>query len=79
MFYLTLPSGLRPLSPHPMRRRESPLPTVIAWGKARFPTEELREMAGIGVAHVKGNLHHALFRFAEQSSRFIHPQRDLVA
>jgi hypothetical protein len=36
-------------------------------------------MAGIGVAHVKGNVHHAFLRFAEQSFRLIHPQRDMVA
>jgi hypothetical protein len=33
----------------------SPLPAVIARGKAGFPAEELCEMAGIGAAHVKGN------------------------
>jgi hypothetical protein len=30
----------------------SPLPAVIARGQAGFPAEELREMAGIGVAQV---------------------------
>ena len=34
----------------------SPLPAIIAWTQAGFPAEELREMAGIGVAHVKGNV-----------------------
>jgi hypothetical protein len=43
----------------------STLPAVIAWGKAGFPAEELREMAEIGVSHVKGNLHHALLCLAE--------------
>jgi hypothetical protein len=47
--------------PHPMRRRESTLLTVIARGKSRFPPEELCEMAGIGVADVKGDFHHALY------------------
>lgn len=56
----------------------SPLPAVIARGEARFPAEELREMAGIGVAHVQGNLHHAFPRLAEQPSRRIHPQMDMI-
>ena len=34
-------------------RAASPLPAVIARGKARFSAEELREMAGIGVAEKK--------------------------
>jgi len=33
----------------------SKLPAVVARGEAGFPAEELREMAGIGVADVKGN------------------------
>ena len=35
--------------------------------KAGLPAEELREMAGIRVAHLKGNGRYALLRFAEQS------------
>ena len=50
------------------------LPTVVARGKAGFPAEALREMAGTGVANLKGNGHNTLLRFAEQSSRSIHPQ-----
>jgi len=50
----------------------------MAWGKAGFPTEKLREMAGIGVAYVKGDGHNALLCFAKQSSRRIHPQVDVV-
>ena len=34
----------------PFSAVDSPLPAVIARGEARFPAEELREMAGIGVA-----------------------------
>jgi hypothetical protein len=50
------------------------LPTVVARGNAGFPAEELREMAWTGVAYLKGNGRNALLRFAEQSSRRIHPQ-----
>src|SRR5438034_9464674 len=57
----------------------STLATIVARRKAGFPTEALREMAGIGVADVKGNSHYALLCFAEQSSRLIHSQRDLLA
>jgi hypothetical protein len=32
----------------------SALPAVIAWGRACFPAEGLREMAGFGVAVVQG-------------------------
>ena len=56
----------------------STLPTVIAWGEARFPAEKMREVAGSGVAHVEGNIHHALLRFPKQSSREIHPQIDVI-
>jgi hypothetical protein len=52
--------------------------TILARGKAGFSAEELREMAGIGVAHLKGNLHNALLRLAQQSSRDIHPQIDVI-
>ena len=55
------------------------LPTVITWGKARFSMEELREMAGGGVPHVKGDLHDAFLRFAKQAFRLIHPQIDVIA
>jgi len=44
------------------------LPTIIAWGKARFSAEELREMAGIGVADVEGDFHHAPLRLAQQAA-----------
>jgi len=60
-------------------RTASTLPAVIAWGKAGFPAEELREMAGIRIADVKRHVHYALLRFAQQSSRGIHPQIDVVA
>jgi hypothetical protein len=33
---------------------ESALPTVIAGGQSGFAAEELREMAGVGVADVEG-------------------------
>ncbi len=42
----------------PVRLRRvaaSTLPTVVAQGKAGFPAEEPREMAGIGVALVKAD------------------------
>jgi hypothetical protein len=40
---------------------------VDVWRKAGLPAEELREMAGIHVVHVKGNGRYALLRFAEHS------------
>ena len=46
----------------------STLPTIIAWRKARFPAEELRKMAGIGVADVEGDFHHALLCLSEQAA-----------
>ena len=60
-------------------RTASTLPAVIAWGKAGFPAEELREMAGIRVADFKSDSDDALFRFAQQLSRRIQPQIDVVA
>src|SRR5436190_20907228 len=54
----------------------SPLLTVIARGESSFFTEELRKMAGIGVAHVEGGFHHALLRFAEQAFRLVHVPTD---
>src|SRR2546425_9006140 len=54
------------------------LATVVARRKAGFPAEKAREMAGIGVAHVECNGHDALLRFAEHSSREIHPQIDVI-
>ena len=41
------------------------LPTVIARGKACLSAEELCEMAGICVAHLKSNIDNALLRFAK--------------
>ena len=38
-----------------------------SFAKGGFAGEELREMAGIRVAHLKGNGRYALLRFAEQS------------
>jgi hypothetical protein len=73
------PHPASPPSPHPMRRRESPLPLVIARGQAGFPAEELREMAGVGVAHVERDFPHALLRFAEPPARLIHPAPRSVA
>ena len=35
-------------------------------------------MAGVGVADIKGNVHHAPFRFAEQSLGLMHPQFEEV-
>ena len=57
----------------------SMLPTVVAWGQAGFSAEELCEMAGIGIAYFKGNLHYALLRFAQQSSREVDAQIDVIA
>jgi hypothetical protein len=45
------------------------LPTVIARAKTSLPAEEAREMAGVRVAHFKGDIHNTLLGFAEQSSR----------
>src|SRR5713226_7003053 len=56
----------------------SPLLTVIARGEARFFTKQLREMAGIGVADIERDFHHAPLRFAEQAFRLVHPQVDVV-
>src|SRR5437867_11239086 len=61
------------------KAQESALPPVIAWGEAGFAAEELREMAGIGVADVKRDVHDALIRFAEQAFCLIHPQIDVIA
>jgi hypothetical protein len=36
-------------------------------------------MAGGGVTHVEGDIHHAHLRLAQQSPRFVHPQLDLMA
>ena len=58
---------------------KSTLPTVAARGKAGFPAEESREMAGTGVAYLEGNGHNTLLGFAEQSWRSIHPQIDVIA
>ena len=58
--------------------RGSPLSAVIARGQACFPAEELREMAGIGVAHVQRDFHHAPLRLAEPAARLVHPQTDVV-
>jgi hypothetical protein len=52
---------------------------VVARGKAGVPAEELREMAGTGVANLEGNGHSTLLRFTEQSSRSIHAQIDVIA
>lgn len=54
------------------------LPAVVAGGEAGFVAEELREMAGIGVADVERDAHDTFFRFAEESPRRIHPQIDVV-
>jgi hypothetical protein len=35
-------------------------------------------MAGIGVAHVECDFHHAPLRLAEQALRLVHPQVDVV-
>jgi hypothetical protein len=45
------------------------LPTIIAWTKTGLPAEELREIAGVRVAHLKGNTHNTPLNLAEQSSR----------
>jgi hypothetical protein len=60
-------------------RRRSTLPTVVAWGAAGFSAEELREMAGVGVADFEGDIYHAHLRLAQPPPRFIHPQVDVVA
>jgi hypothetical protein len=41
------------------------LAAVVARGKAGLFAEESREMAGVGVAHLKGDVYHALLRFAQ--------------
>ena len=55
------------------------LSTVIAWGQADFSAGELCEMARVGVTHLKGDIHCALLRFAEQSPREVHPQKALFS
>ena len=52
-----------------MRAVASPLPPVIPRGQAGFPAEELRKMAGIGIAHVQRDFHHAPLRLAQQAAR----------
>ena len=62
-----------------MRRRKSPLPTVVAGRQTGFPAEELGEMAGVGVAHVERDFRHAPLRIAQPPARLIHPQRKPAA
>jgi hypothetical protein len=64
-------------SPFPVNR-ELPLPTVIAGRKARFPAEELRELAGIGAADVERDAHDAGLRFPDQAFRLSHPQDHVI-
>src|SRR5439155_8081145 len=52
--------------------------TIIARGEACFSSEQLREMAGIAVAHVERHINDALLCFTEASARSIHPQVDVI-
>ena len=47
----------------------SPLLAVIAWGESCFPPEELRKMAGIGVAHVERHILGVARQFSFASRR----------
>src|SRR5215204_4567473 len=44
--------------------RGSALAAVVARGEAGLPSEEPREMAGVGVADFEGHVHHAHLRLA---------------
>ncbi|HMG73615.1 MAG TPA: hypothetical protein VK582_08945 [Pyrinomonadaceae bacterium] len=64
---------------NPTAKRRSTLPAVVARRQAGFSAEELCEMAGVCVANIKGNIHNALLRFAQQSARYIKPQIYVIA
>ena len=59
-------------------RWQSALATVIAGGKPGFPSEQLREMAGIAVAHIERDHDNAFLRLAQHSPRSIHSQIDVI-
>jgi hypothetical protein len=54
------------------RRTTSTLPTVSAWGKAGFPAEKLRELAGIRKVDVKRNFNYCAI------DQIIHFREDFV-
>src|SRR5437867_10729110 len=58
-------------------RWQSALATVIAGGKPGFPSEQLREMAGIAVAHIERDRDNAFLRLTQHSPRSIHSQIDV--
>jgi len=54
------------------------LAAIVGWREAGFFAEELREVAGVGVADVVGDGDYALFCFAQEAPRGVHAEPDLI-